>query len=968
MSNKSAKFQHAKSRVLEIAGVVVLSAVLGSSVPAFAQEASVEQVVVSSTRITRSGYDAPTPTTVIGADDIAKNAEPNIFTTINQLPELAGSAATSTGTTSSSAGTNGRSTLNLRALGTNRTLVLIDGQRVIGVDTTGGTDISQFPQGLIQRVDIVTGGASASWGSDAVAGVVNFIIDKKFEGLKGNMSLGQTTYGDDQQANAELSYGTNFAGGRGHFEVSGEFATNGGVGSPLHGRPWYKGWKLMQYSIAATPPGGPQYISSPNVSDFLLAPGGIITAKGTSNSAGIVGITFGPAGGTSQFQYGSPIASPYMIGGDQRSDEGWGADLDAKLTRGTLYGRLSYDLTSTTNIWTTFNYAEVYTSNVAFYSTYKPGNLTIQCDNPYLPTAISTACGGAGHSFTFGTMNADLPDIQVQNTRTMRRYAVGADGAFNLFGTDWTWDGSFTHGENDIINNNFNQTTTNFYNAAIDAVSGGNGTVICRNAVARAQGCQAYNVIGQGVGSPSAANWFTGTAWMQTYLRQEAASLAFNGSPFSLWAGPVSVAFGGEYREEAFHQRADCRSYTNCGGNPLLNAESNWFSGNFHPSRGSYHVSEAFLETVVPLLNDPTWGVADLDLAGRATGYSASGQIETWKVGLTYAPGFLDGIKFRALQSRDVRAPNLSDLYAAASTPTGGVTDKLPGPTFGNTYIISNPTLSNPNLTPEKAQTTEVGIVFQPSWFPGFSASVDYYRIGLKDAIGTISTQQEMDLCIAGNQLLCSFITRDPATNVPTKVALSKINLASLVTDGFDIESSYASELNELIDGIPGTVSIRSLATHVSKFITNPGIPGQPLLETAGQNSGSVALWRWMGVQSYDLDNFNITFTERWFSDGVINKSYIECTTGCPISTVNQPTINNNRMDGAFYFDIGGSYKLVKRDDGLNVTAYFKVDNVANVDPVPSPSFGSLPINNGTNPVLYDTLGRLYRIGLRFTD
>jgi outer membrane receptor protein involved in Fe transport len=955
-----------KAGVLATSGATALLAALNFSVPAVAQEAGVEQVVVSSTRITRSGYDAPTPTTVVGADDIAKNAEPNVFTTINQLPELAGSAATTTGTTSSSAGTNGRSTLNLRSLGTNRTLVLIDGQRVIGVDTTGGTDISQFPQGLIQRVDIVTGGASASWGSDAVAGVVNFVMDKKFEGWKLNGSLGETTYGDDQQANVDATFGTSMFGDRGHFEISGEYAVNGGVKTPLGRRPWYKGWKLLQYPIAATPAGSPQYIASPNVADYLLSPGGIITGQGTSLSSAIVGTTFGPNGGASRFQYGSPMINPYMIGGDQRSDEGWGADLDTALTRGTAYARFSYDLTPDTNIWVTGQYAEVYTSNVAFYSTYKPGNLTIQCDNPFLPGGIATACGGAGHSVVYGTMNADLPSIQVQNTRTMRRYAVGGDGAFSLFGTDWTWDAHFTHGENDIINRNRNQTTTRFYNAAIDAVTGPGGTPICRDAAYRAIGCQAYNVIGTGVGDPSAASFFSGTAFLQTYLRQEAGSLSFNGSPFSLWAGPVSIAFGAEYREEAFNQNADCRSYSNCGMPTLLNPESNWFSGNFHPSKGSYHVSEAFLETVVPLLKDATWGDADLDVAGRATAYSASGQIETWKAGINYAPGFLDGVKFRALQSRDVRAPNLNDLYAAPSTPTGGVTDDLPGPTFGKTYIISNPTLANPNLTPEKAETTEVGVVFQPSWFPGFSTSVDYYRIHLKDAIGTISTQQVMDLCVIQNvQNLCQYITRDPATNVPTKVALAKINLASLTTDGFDFESSYVTQLSDWSSDIPGSLSIRSLASHVSKYITNPGIPGQPLIETAGQNSGSVALWRWMGVESWDTDDWNLTLTERWFSDGQISKSYIECQTNCPAPTSAIGTINNNHMDGAFYLDIGGSYNVYKTENGMLAQVYFKIDNVANLDPVPSPQFGSLPINNGTNPVLYDTLGRLFHLGFR---
>jgi hypothetical protein len=223
-----------------------------------------------------------------------------------------------------------------------------------------------------------------------------------------------------------------------------------------------------------------------------------------------------------------------------------------------------------------------------------------------------------------------------------------------------------------------------------------------------------------------------------------------------------------------------------------------------------------------------------------------------------------------------------------------------------------------------------------------------------------------MDLCVLQNQQsLCPFITRDPVTNVPTKVALAKINLASLTTDGFDFEASYVTQLSDWMQDLPGSLSVRSLATHVSKYITNPGIPNQPLIEIAGQNSGSVALWRWIGVESWDTDSWNLTLTERWFSDGQINKSYIQCTTGCPAPTSAVGTINNNHMDGAFYLDIGGSYNIVKSDNGLLAQVYFKVDNVANLDPVPNPQFGSLPISNGANPVLYDTLGRLFRIGVR---
>jgi iron complex outermembrane receptor protein len=937
--------------------------VVGAATVAEVGPGPTEEIVVTGSRITRSGFNAPTPTTVIGVAEIERSAQPNIFTTINQIPALAGSAATSTGTGSSSAGTNGRSTLNLRGLGANRTLVLIDGQRVIGVDTTGGTDISQFPQGLIQRVDIVTGGASASWGSDAVAGVVNFIIDKKFDGIKGNLNVGETTYGDDRNATIQLTAGTGFADGRGHVEVSGEYSRNGGVGSPLTNRNWYRGWKLIQYPINAVPAGQPQYISSPNVADYLLAPGGIITGRGTSLTSSIVGTTFGQGGTPSNFQYGSLTVSPYMIGGDQRSDEGWGADLDTKLNRATFYGRLSYDITPSTNIWTTFNFARVYTNNVAFYSTYKPGNLTIQCDNPYLPTGIAAACGGAGHSVQFGTMNADLPDIEVQNTRTMRRFAVGGDGKFPVFGHDWKWDVSYTHGENDIVNNNFNQTLTGLYNASIDAVRGANGVITCRSLVAQAQGCRPLNVIGLGVADASAAGYFTGTAWLRTQLQQDAASIAFNGEPFSIWAGPVSVAFGGEYRREAFKQTADACSYTNCG-NPLLNAENNWFSGNFHPSKGNFNVKEAFIEVVAPLLKGDATGDMDLDLGGRIADYSSSGRVETWKAGLTYTPPIVEGLKFRGVVSRDIRAPNLNDLFAAASTPTSGVTNRF-GATAGQTFIIKQPTLSNRNLTPEIARTIEGGVVYQPAWLRGLSASVDYYRISLKDAIGTISGQQEMDLCFDGNAALCSLITFD-ANLVPTQVALSKINLASVTTDGFDIEVSYVKRLDDFVAGVPGSVSLRTLATNTMHFTTDPGIPGQPILETAGQNSGSIAKWRVMGVQSYDNERLSFTLTERWFSGGTINNSYIECTSGCPVSTTSRPTINDNHMKGALYLDFGATYNIIKNDDGHRLTAYFKVDNFLNQDPEPSPAFGALPINNGTNPVLYDNLGRRFSVGVRF--
>ncbi len=225
-------------------------------------EASPTEVVVTGTRIT-TGFNAPTPTTVIGEDQLQKNAQPNIFNAIAQLPSLQGSTGASTGTFSTSSGTQGLSSFSLRGLGPIRTLTLLDGQRVVGANVTGVPDISMFPQLLVKRVDVVTGGASASYGSDAVGGVVNFITDTRFEGFKANVQGGITNYGDDEQVLVQGAYGTALLDDRLHLIVSGEFDNEGGVGAGnfgtdlAGGRNWYRATTLLNTGV--TDNGLPQF-------------------------------------------------------------------------------------------------------------------------------------------------------------------------------------------------------------------------------------------------------------------------------------------------------------------------------------------------------------------------------------------------------------------------------------------------------------------------------------------------------------------------------------------------------------------------------------------------------------------------------------------------------------------------------------------------------------------------------------
>lgn len=962
--NSSLKYRHrvsASSVAMTTLGAVAFWQ------PASAQDVAqppIEQelttVTVTATRVTRDGYSAPTPLTVFGEEDLERAGQINAFTATNQLPSLAGSNSTSTFGTTQSTGTGGLSTLNLRGLGTNRTLTLLDNQRVVGALNIGVTDAGAFPQALVKRVEIVTGGASASWGSDAVAGVVNYVLDHDFTGVKGTVNGGVTTYGDDEQYIVSLTAGTKFADGRGHFIISGEYQNNDGIPRGIGDRKWYDGTRILQRTIAGTPAGQPQYIVAPNVVDIRLAPGGLITA------GPLMGTAFGPGGTPYMFQYGSLIANPNMSGGDQSGDVGNNSNLDSTLERDTVYVRLAYDLTPSMNVYTTFNHGGVKTTAHSYPGQYRTGNLTIRCDNAFLPAQITAACASNGiTSFQYGSYIADLPDSVAVNERTMDRFTVGLDAELSVFSRPWTLNAYYSHGKTFTESTIENGTLNNFVFAAIDAIRAPNGTIVCRSAVAQAQGCVPLNIIGTGVASQAAIDWVSGAPFLDTTLKQDVAAVSMSGEVFDNWAGPVSLAFGAEYRKESFSQTADVASTGNAG-NPLLSAAgNNWFTGNFRPASGEYDVVEAFVETVVPMFDNDTAGKAELNLAARATEYSEAGYVTTWKVGGTWETP-LTGLRLRALQSRDIRAPNLSELFRAPQNLTGTVIDRF-APYAGQSFTVNQATLANLDLEPEFSKTKQIGVVYQPDWLEGFSTSVDYYRISVDGAIGTITTQQEMDLCFQGNQTLCDFIVRD-AASVVTEIRLKPVNLASTVTDGVDIEASYRTPLAAMWSGAPGNLTLRALATHVFKFDTDSGIPNAIITEAAGQNSGNIANWRVYGTETYSTDRYAITLTQRYVSPGVIANNWIECTSNCPAPTINNPTVNNNHIKGALYWDLGGSYEMPSFGSGLQSQIYFKIDNLFNLDPPKVATAGLNPyLVRATNSALYDLLGRMYRLGVRFS-
>ncbi|TCP83631.1 TonB-dependent receptor-like protein [Sphingomonas sp. PP-CE-1A-559] len=927
-----------------------------------------QDIVVTGSRITSGGFTAPTPTTVIDAGSIAANAQPNVFATIAQLPSLQGSTGTSTGTFSTSSGQQGLSSFSLRGVGAIRTLTLLDGQRVVGANVTGVPDISLFPQLLIKRVDVVNGGASASYGSDAVGGVVNFITDTRFKGIKGNLQGGITTYGDNEQVLLQLAAGTSYLEDRLHIVASTEYSHDAGIGGGefgtalANGRDWFRQSTLINRN--ALNDGSPQYVFLDNAQSYNYTKYGLITA------GPLQGTAFDQSGQPFQFQYGSngipdrnaagSVAGCYpgfCIGGDLSGNVDAGRSLQSRIQRVNSYGRVGFDWAPDNEIYFSANIGQVKTNNQPVGGQNRP-NLTIQCANPFVPTSVRAACGTAGiTNFQYGTSNAALGNTQVYTDRRQYRFVAGAKGRQMVAGSNWTYDMYYEHGTNYSNIDVNNVLLSNRFNQAINATTL-NGAIVCANPAARANGCQPLNIFG---GSPSqgALSYIMpdNGPRQRTRQTQDVVSVNFSGSPFSLWAGPVSIAFGSEFRHEFYEVNADpygagIENSPNNAAYPfdptLLSGGNNWYAGNYKNGRGAYSVKEAFVETNVPLLNSDGLGRANVNGAIRVTDYSTSGTVWAWKIGGTWDLP-IDGLRIRGVTSRDVRAPNLSELFAAPVTTT------LPGffDPFRNVNVLAiQNTIGNTNLTPEIARNTTAGIAFSgSSILPGLSLSVDYYHIKIKDVISSLGAADIVNLCFQNILPESCGAFNLSNTNGPNFINVQAFNLASIDTDGIDFEASYRWQRPL---GLPGSFTLRALATNIRKFVTDTGLPGTIPNDSAGVNIGSTPDWKWLAVQTYANDDFSLLLQERWFSDGVLGHQYIQCSPGnCPASTNNRPTIDKNSIPGAFYMDVGGTYNVTEQ-----VTGYFKVDNLFDHDPARSPFF--------VNPALYDVYGRTYRVGVRF--
>jgi iron complex outermembrane recepter protein len=928
-------------------GLAMTALALIHTAPALAQDmaepqqsgdtAPFDQIIVTGTRVVRDGFQSPTPLTVVTQQEILNQSPTNnIADFINQIPALAGSTRPANSRLAISSGLAGINTMNLRNLGEVRTLVLLDGRRSVGSTITGLVDINTFPQSLIKNVEIVTGGASAAYGSDAVAGVVNYVLDKKYTGFKMNADVGITDRGDGFNYSFSGAAGMDFAGGRGHVLVAGEYAHKDGIFEVD------RGWNQLGFRTLSNPDytatnGQPANIVVRGAGTWNATPGSIIRSQ-SGGATALRGTYFGQGGVAQQYQFGSITDSSQTVGGDwQINDTSRRIGLDATDDRRGVYGRLSYELADWIEVFAEGSYNR---NKTLFNAGPQASTFTLQSDNAYLIQALGADALAGVSTVTLGTSAADLPYRKNNSTREVQRYALGAGGEFAMFGKKAIWDAYAQYGQTDTHEQIRDIMNNSRMALATDAVFAPDGSITCRSTLTDpTNGCIPLNRLGIGVADPSAIAWVMGDPYREQRFKQTVAGINLSMTPFATWAGDVSVAVGGEYRKEEV------------SGYVPEEFQSGWSVGNFRPTFGSYNVKEAYLETVVPL------GLgAEFNGAVRATDYSTSGYVTTWKAGLTWQP--IEDIRLRGTRSRDIRAPNLNELFQSGTSRTNTFgTASAYGQYAGATF--RELTTGNRDLKPEKANTLTLGAVLQPRFLPGFSFSVDWFRTKVSDAISQFYADDIAQRCTEGFQSFCAAIVADPEGVRDYFVSASPFNFAKVKVRGVDYEASYRVPLDQIFNGSSSALTLRGTATNYLENLIDNGISTP--VDTVGQNSGqsSTPDWIFRLSATFDTPSYSVTAVGRGVSSGTYNNTYIVCTSDCPTSTAANPTINSNHIDGTFYTDLNFTAKI--NVGGADGQLFLNVTNLFDTDPILLPETGL-----SANSTYSDLLGRAFRIGVRF--
>ncbi|WP_419816066.1 TonB-dependent receptor domain-containing protein [Glacieibacterium sp.] len=987
-----------------------------------------ETIVVTGSRIRRPNLQSTVPVTSVSGQEFFETGSVAIGDTLNQLPALRSTFSQANSTRF--LGTTGLNLLDLRGLGTARTLVLVNGRRHVGSDILNNAvspDTNTIPTDLIERVDVVTGGNSAVYGSDAVAGVVNFVLKNNFDGLQVRGQSGISTYGDAGARYASVLAGKNFADGRGNIAVNLEYARQDRFSAS--DRPNLR--TTSAFVVVDTDPasavngadGTPDRQFFRDIRSATIAPGGQLgfasptgaCGRDSNGAAYTCGFLFQPDG-TLVPQTGTRVGlapnGNFVGGNGSNNREGQILGILPQQDRYSFNALGHFDVSPAFVPFFEAKYVRINTvgsqSGPAFFQGANFGDDPAnnrerpRLDNPFLTAQARTlitqqllAANPAADVSDSGrfTLRENLLDLGIRQEASRRetyRAVVGVRGDFN---DDWNYELSANYGvfkERTKVEGNLNvqrfllglDSTRNAAgqivcrsqidpSAAIDYV-GGQPAILARDVAA----CVPVNPFGSGNISQAARNYSLSDTTSVGKITQLDISGFVNGDTsqlFSLPGGPIAFSLGGEYRRETNYFVADplvAQGYTFYNSLPL-----------FDPP--SFQVKELFGEIRVPLVKDvPFLQELTLSGSGRVSDYKgAVGTVYAYNGGVDWTP--VNGLRLRGAYSRSVRAPNLSELYAAQSqnfTPapddpcsarnigTGSATRAAncaaAGIPTSYDYVYTSSleirSGGNPNLQAEKSDSYTVGGVFTPAFAPGLSLTADYFDITVNKVISSVDAQDILNNCYDSPTLtnpFCGSFTRQGATGtgpvgeqpfrvIEGSLLTSVLNFAKLKTRGIDVELAYTRQ----VEGV-GQINARVAYTHVfqnDQFLdpSQPNYADRLLLELG--NPRDAANFN-LGVKRGAV---GISYQGRYIGKQVLN-TYEDLFSVQGRAPENADYASSRFYKAVVYHDVRIAFDA---SDKFNI--YGGVDNALNK----KVQFGGSGVGDGTG--IYEPKGRYMYVGV----
>lgn len=988
MSSKKTQNGQRKSLLTGASVLAAATAAMAGATPALAQDEEEEAIVVTGTRLVRQDFEAISPVTTVGSETLELTATLTTDSLLNELPQI---IPGNTRTSNNSGGFD-YSTVDLRGLGPGRTLVLINGERVPVSSTAGAVDINTIPASLISRIEVVTGGASAVYGSDAMAGVINFVLKDDYEGAEVSMTYGaEMSTGNVPEFEINGLVGGNFANGRGNITAYASYYNREGILQSAYDYSRVSGGICYDSNIgyficdtaeevnnasfpavlAAGGSGTPSWgwiqnnPGNPFANLSVLLPGQFTGVNHDCNAATapIAAINTGNL----SFNDAGQLTPRFTAGGCGVPDRAAGSSMynyapDNFLIipgeRIALTTTGHYDISDTLRLNLLINYSNS-RSEVQLAPT-PATNLTVTL-TPAMQTLISTdhpdlwaALNSRGNALAPFTIHRRMNEVGTRNGLFESNSFFFLTSLEGQLGENWDWNLAASYGQ--VL---FNTRSLNSVNAAALR----QGLAGCQDASsglplgpAQLPGCVPIDIFGPGTLTPAMQSFIRVNTYNDTIIEENRVTGYVRGDLFELPAGPIAAVFGFEYRDTFAGSYNDDQQRT-----------GNIFGFNaVQDQEGSVDVYELYTEVAIPLVSEaPLAHYLGLELGFRRSNYSSIGNVDTYKIGGEWAP--VEWLRFRAVFNEATRAPNVFELFQAGDQgfpsytdpcrdvlplggdgvpDVGGVTQAFcigqgvpagnyPGFSAVNAQVEAF-AFGNPNLGPETAETLTYGLVFTPDWFPigDFRATIDYYDIEITDVIAGLGAQFFINDCyVNGNLTSCARVVRDPISGQIDFVNTTRSNQGALTSEGVDIQLEWSVALG------PGQLTITELYSILDSFTFNGN-------EFAGTTSAAIggALPDYKSVLSVTYAVGDWTLFGRWtyvpeLADGAVGTTYIS--------------------PEASYVDLAARWNLT---DNFSLTA--NVDNI--FDEYPPQTIPGYFSQANTDPQVYRVLGRTLAVSGRY--